>query len=509
MRCSSCGANLKPAALKCEICGAERKLLSPEILQIEEKFAELREQFQRGNLDYPGFQTACKELVWIDPKGVRWKYNAADQNWYQERKHGWILADPERHTDEKLLETAQEPAASHPKTPGQSKRPAKKWMYVFGCVFIVLGIIAVGAAGGFFILSQSTDFLSLRSAEEEIELTSTPMPLSPTPVVFYSGDGNGFEDLFKPAKSNSYDVRFDDANYLFNLKNPGVFLTSISKKSYKNLAVDVTVANLGDEENAGIAGFIVRASGTNGIDGILLEIDTAGNWRIEKKDQSGTRQPLTEWAFSDAINTGNAENRIGVVVSGDAVYFLANGVELYSMAELQGEGAYWGLIGATQANVPSVQIQYQNLRVEEVFEKPVDERPNVIARFGKPDSFCVTFEENVDGSISRYDEWTYINQQTIFHFIDGVFMGSDTMDYSAGLIAAPYWYDSFQFTEKTSIDDVRKMFGNDLREMELPSEFGGDLKLFAGDQILVGFANGNLEYVETFAVETPSEKSAQ
>lgn len=513
MRCLSCGANLKPAALKCEICGVERKFLSPKILEIEKKFADLREQFQRGNLNFAEFQAACKALNWIDPHGVCWKFNAADQNWYQELENEWVLVDPgnvpEKHIDKKSLNITQVPASPLQKMPVQSQNPKKKWIFVFGCAIIVLGVIAVAAAGGFFYLSQSTDFLAFKSTEEKIEITITPMPLSPTPMVFYSGDGNGFADLFKPAKSNSYEVRFDATNYLFDLKKPGVFLTSISKKPYKNLAIDVTVANLGEQENAGIVGFIVRASGTNGADGILFEIDGKGNWRVEKKDQSGERHPGTDWAASDAINTGNEENRIGVVVCGSSVYFLANGMELYSMADLNGQGAYWGLIGASQANAPSVQIQYQNLRVEEIFEIPVDERPNVVARLGKPDSFFITLEERADGSISRYEEWTYINQQTIFYFIDGVFMGSDTMDYSTGLIAAPYWYDPFQFTEITSIDDIRKIVGNDLSEMESPSEFGGDMILYAGDQILVGFANGNLEYVETFAVETPSERSAK
>ena len=513
MRCSSCKANLKPAALKCEICGAERKFISPEILHIEKKYADLREQFQSGNLDHTAFQAACNELEWIDPNGVRWTFNAADQSWYEEREHEWLLTDPgnapQKHADKKLLNTTQEATASPQKTSSQPQKPAKKWMFVFGCAIIVLGVMAIVAAGGFYYLSQSTDILSFRSTGEEIWVTKTPMPLSPTPVVFYSGDGNGFADLFKPAKSNSYDVRFDSTNYLFDLKKRGVFLTSISKKPYKNLAVDVTVANLGDKENAGIAGFVVRASGTNGADGILLEIDTAGNWRIEKKDQSGTRRPVTEWLSSDVIKTGNAENRIGVVVRGESLYFLVNGVELYSMADFQGEGAYWGLIGATQTNSPSVQIKYQNLRVEEVFEMPVDERPNVIARLGQPDSFFIIFEESADGSISRYEEWTYISQQSIFYFIDGVFMGSETMDYPTGLVAAPYWYDPFQFTDKTSLDDVKRMVGNDLSEMEPPSELGEDVMLYAGDQILVGFANGYLEYVETFVIETPTEEGAE
>lgn len=513
MRCSSCKANLKPAALKCEICGAERKFISPEILHIEKKYADLREQFQSGNFDHTAFQAACNELEWIDPNGVRWTFNAADQSWYEEREHEWLLTDPgnapQKHADKKLLNTTQEATASPQKTSSQPQKPAKKWMFVFGCAIIVLGVIAIAAAGGFYYLSQSTDLLSFGERVEDIETTTTPMPLSPTPLVLFSGEGSGFEDLFKPAKSDSYEVGFNDADYLFNLNRSDIFLTSISNRQFKNLAVDVTVENLGDDENVGIAGFILRASGTNGADGILFEINSAGNWRVEQKDSSGERQTVTEWTGSDAINIGNAENRIGVVVSGESLYFLVNGVELYSMADFQGEGAYWGLIGATQTNSPSVQIKYQNLRIEEVFEMPVDERPNVIARLGQPDSFFIIFEESADGSISRYEEWTYISQQSIFYFIDGVFMGSETMDYPTGLVAAPYWYDPFQFTDKTSLDDVKRMVGNDLSEMEPSSEFGEDVMLYAGDQILVGFANGYLEYVETFVIETPTEEGAE
>jgi hypothetical protein len=516
MRCLSCGANLKLAAVKCEICGAERKLLSPEFLRIEQKFADLREQFQSGNLDINAFQTACIGLEWIDQSGLHWKFNASDQNWYEERADEWVLANPgnklEKHVDEKSLNSIQVltiSPGSPQKTPGQSQKPTKNWMFVFGCAIILMGVIAIVAAGGFYYLSQSTDILSFRSTGEEIKVTTTPMPLSPTPVVFYTGDGNGFEDLFKPAKSDSYEVGFDDVYYQFKLNGSDIFLTSISNRQFRNLAVDVSVEHMEDEQSTGIAGYIVRASGTNGAGGVLFEIDGNGNWRIERKDQSGERQPVTEWAASDAINTGNEENRIGVVVSDSTLFFLANGVELYSMDNIQGEGAFWGLIGATMENTSSAQIQYRDLRVEEIIDSPVDERPNVMARLGKPDSFCITFEENEDGSISRYEEWSYINHQTIFFFLDGVFMGSEKVDYPIGLVAAPYWYDPFQFSDTTSIEDIKKMIGSDLSEMETPSEFGKDVRLYAGDQILVGLANGSLEYVETFFIETPSEGSTE
>jgi len=516
MHCVSCGANLKPAALKCEICGVERKFLSPEFLKIEQQYADLREQFQSGNLDFNAFQAACIGLEWIDQSGVHWKFNASDQNWYEERAQEWVLADPgkklEKHVDEKSLNSVQTfttSPESPQKTPGQSQKPTKNWMFVFGCAIILLGVIAIVAAGGFYYWSQSADLLSFRSTGEDIEVTTTPMPLSPTPVVFYSGDGNGFEDLFKPAKSDTYEVGFDDLNYQFKLNRSDIFLTSISSRQFKNLAVDVSVENLEDEKNTGIAGFIVRASKTNGADGILFEIDGKGNWRIEEKDQSGTRQSVTEWAASDAINIGGEENRLGIVVSGLSLYFLANGVELYSMDDFQGDGAFWGLIGATLGNTSSAQIQYRDLRVEEIFDSPVDERPNVMARLGKPDSFFITFEENEDGSISRYEEWSYIDQQTIIIFIDGVMMGSEITDSGGGLITAPFWYDPFQFTEQSKLTDIKEITGNELKKMDVIAEFGENVELYAGDQILVGFSNGILEYVETFAIESPAEGSAK
>lgn len=51
-----------------------------------------------------------------------------------------------------------------------------------------------------------------------------------------------------------------------------------------------------------------------------------------------------------------------------------------------------------------------------------------------------------------------------------------------------------------SLEQVKAVVGADLVEIAVPADVAQGLKIYAGEQILVGLVNGKLEYVETVAI---------
>ena len=74
---------------------------------------------------------------------------------------------------------------------------------------------------------------------------------------------------------------------------------------------------------------------------------------------------------------------------------------------------------------------------------------------------------------------------------------------------APAWYTPFDFSAEMTLAQVQALLSEgDLAQVDVPSELGEDMVLYAGEQIVVGFAAGRLEYVETLAVQEIEETDA-
>ena len=131
---------------------------------------------------------------------------------------------------------------------------------------------------------------------------------------------------------------------------------------------------------------------------------------------------------------------------------------------------------------------------------PRDDRPEILASMGRPDAFRITFE-TLNSTVVRYEEWSYFDDQTCLDFMDGTLVSTIKLDpLPDGSIFASD-IDPQSFRADMSADDVKALFPDqqllevDATQVGLP---GG--VVLAGQRILFGFGQGQLVYVETFAL---------
>jgi hypothetical protein len=131
---------------------------------------------------------------------------------------------------------------------------------------------------------------------------------------------------------------------------------------------------------------------------------------------------------------------------------------------------------------------------------PRDDRPEILARMGRPDSFRITFE-TLNSKGVRYEEWSYFDDQTCLDFMDGTLVSTVKLDPlpDGSIFASDFDPQSFQ--AGMSVDEVKALLPDqqfmevDAADVGVP---GGSV--MAGERILLGFDQGQLVYVETFAL---------
>lgn len=133
-----------------------------------------------------------------------------------------------------------------------------------------------------------------------------------------------------------------------------------------------------------------------------------------------------------------------------------------------------------------------------------DRRQEILDMFGAPDAFTLQWQE-LQGQVVRQEEWSYFDFKSRFDFVDGELVWVlDIPEAPDGSIYA-HAFDPLAFKPGMSIDEVKAVVG-DPELTELPLDEGdipGGLML-AGDQILLGFDQGQLVCVQTFIL-TPEE----
>jgi len=135
---------------------------------------------------------------------------------------------------------------------------------------------------------------------------------------------------------------------------------------------------------------------------------------------------------------------------------------------------------------------------------PLDSRPTVLEEMGPPDAFLIKFQE-LEGQTIRWETWSYFDFTTLFEFIDGELLWTIELEEVPDGSIFAHWYDPADFQAGLSSADVKNLFSDqELLEIDLASlDLEGSLAL-AGDQILFGFDNDQLIYVET-VILSPDE----
>ena len=128
----------------------------------------------------------------------------------------------------------------------------------------------------------------------------------------------------------------------------------------------------------------------------------------------------------------------------------------------------------------------------------------MVELLGQPFAFKVTFEE-VEGVVVRLESWIYPQLSTRVDFIDGEALWTVEIDPVPNDTFFPGWYDPLAFSAAMPRDvavavvtaaSPAGMEPEAILLDEAGPEFAGATML-VGDQIILGFADGQLVYVET------------
>jgi hypothetical protein len=133
-----------------------------------------------------------------------------------------------------------------------------------------------------------------------------------------------------------------------------------------------------------------------------------------------------------------------------------------------------------------------------------DRRPGILSQLGTPDAFTLEWQE-LEGELVRWEEWSYFDFQSRFDFVDGELLWTLEIDPAPDGTIFAHAFDPLAFQPGMSIAETEAVLPElDLVELPLEeAEIPGGL-LLAGDQILLGFDQDQLVYVQTFIL-TPEE----
>ncbi len=127
-----------------------------------------------------------------------------------------------------------------------------------------------------------------------------------------------------------------------------------------------------------------------------------------------------------------------------------------------------------------------------------DSRPTVIEELGPPDAFSIKFQELAGQSV-RWESWSYFDLGAQFDFIDGELIWSVELEPVADGSIYAHWYDPLEFQARMTPADIAILFPEiDFTEIDLSTLDAEGTRVVAGEQLLLGFQDGELVYVETF-----------
>lgn len=133
----------------------------------------------------------------------------------------------------------------------------------------------------------------------------------------------------------------------------------------------------------------------------------------------------------------------------------------------------------------------------------------IMDEFGSPDTFELALEPDVEnsGKMVVSESWRYFNYYTSFEFIDGKLLDGIRIDQAPDNTLPASQYSPQDFSIGMSLQEAKDTLGNaEPVSFNLPDRFGEGLEIYTADQILLGFADGALEYVTTLAL-APGEKA--
>lgn len=131
---------------------------------------------------------------------------------------------------------------------------------------------------------------------------------------------------------------------------------------------------------------------------------------------------------------------------------------------------------------------------------PEDRRPAILAEMGAPDAFSISFD-TLNGQVLRSESWSYFDYGQRLDFIDGELLWTVELEPLPDGALYAHFYTPEDFSGLMSSADGRELLaGQAIQAIDLAEGGAQGGLLLAGDQILLGFEQDRLVYVETLVL---------
>jgi hypothetical protein len=140
---------------------------------------------------------------------------------------------------------------------------------------------------------------------------------------------------------------------------------------------------------------------------------------------------------------------------------------------------------------------------------PDDGRPTVLTTLGPPDAFSLRFDE-LEGQSVRWETWSYFDFGTRFDFVDGELLWTVALEPVPDGAIYAHFYEPDDFQAGMTIAQTKALLDDQvLDEIDLSDvDLEGGVAL-AGDQILLGFQDDRLVFVETVILAASMGEEAE
>ena len=215
-------------------------------------------------------------------------------------------------------------------------------------MFIILVIIGLGAFGVNTINTQNAHATQTAIAQN-MTATALAQPIF-TETFAYSGQWEW----------NDNDVTWDVNNgELVGIVNSTITAWTLANQTFKDIKVEVEI-----EKSSGInnnsMGVICNATDNRHFYAFIIGADKSYN--ILKLDGDNLTNLLSEWKYSDVINSGNARNTVAAICNGGNLSLVVNGIELATAYDTSyTEGDVGLVIGLYEAGTAT--MYFDNLNV--------------------------------------------------------------------------------------------------------------------------------------------------
>lgn len=137
------------------------------------------------------------------------------------------------------------------------------------------------------------------------------------------------------------------------------------------------------------------------------------------------------------------------------------------------------------------------------------EQRDMVQDLGYPGSFTILLiaDDNDPVLYHRLENWSYYEHNVSFIFYDGDLASHEKIEDLPGFSFMPKFYRSEQFKNGMSLDEVKnKIIGKkSYSKVNLPKEIMPSVQMVGSEQIMFGFLDDKLVYVETIPLISDEE----